>query len=346
MSVMTFNATLVGTGYCTGTVEGWQGDCTNGHVGSSPITRSSSHAECIERCRRCAQCTFVSVSLKNEDCSWYSGCATGSLSLVYGGSSYTTYRVKNRQMACHGGRSRAQLVPSARARQVSPAASSGVHMVTFYSEGPPRDQGIPLGAMAGILEAAFAPHVESFRAYTPSTVRSLAIDWTDTSGRRQQLSGARTVAPSQVEASMNTGMGAIGHLAAKPFVILLRLLELAPGAVLVFKDANVNKRPKLLGGAAQLADVARFALAEAAPPQDVLIPFENGKWKLKHHCKAYAIRELAPRDRWEQLFEAPLHYSCQVIATDGPLIASSLLSKRRCTNTNPDPHPHPNSSQV
>ena len=45
--------------------------------------------------------------------------------------------------------------------------------------------------------------------------------------------GAQVVRQSNISASMNTGLSAIGQLAAKPFVILLRMLELPKGAALL-----------------------------------------------------------------------------------------------------------------
>lgn len=163
------SADLIGTGYCTGTVEGWEGDCTRGHVGSWKMGPSMPNARaCINRCRECRRCRFVSISVKNGECSWFSGCATGSLALVYGGDTYTTYRVKKRPKCAVAG-----LETPAHTAAETNRSSGGVHFVTFYSEGPPRDPGIPLGAMAGLVEATFAPHVDSFRGYTPTSVRSL-----------------------------------------------------------------------------------------------------------------------------------------------------------------------------
>ncbi len=340
---MSPNARVVGTGYCSATIDGWEGDCTKGHAGTWRISPSlPDHAACIERCLACARCRFVSVSLKNGDCSWSAGCAVGSLSLVYGGESYTTYRVRRGRRVCSSG--------DGERRTPTNHSRSGVHFVTFYSEGPPRDQGIPLGAMAGVIEAAFSPHVDSFRAYTPTQVAASALEWTPPGGVRRRVPGRRVVRASRVEASMNTGLSAIGQLAAKPFVILLRLLELQPGELLVFKDANVLKRPNLLGGAREVGAVARWTLREAAPAQDVFIPFENDRLKLKHHCKAYAIRELAPRESWERLFEAPLHHSCQLVARRTPAAEAFLFTwleaclRRDVLEQLPDPpqtrHPH------
>ena len=234
----------IGTSYCTTTVDGWEGDCQRGLLGTwaipAGLAQPNALSWCFAKCRACARCRFVSVSHANRDCSWYVGCAVSALGLVYGGASYATYQIQPAQAddVCANPASRpysAGLAPHATAADATvsagqsvatpppaggPAVShirAGVHLVTFYSEGPPRDRGIPLGEMAALLEAAFAPHVDSFRAYTPADVRAMSV---------RGLAGARVVQPSAVEASMNTGLSAIGQLAAKPYIILHRLLEL------------------------------------------------------------------------------------------------------------------------
>eukprot|EP00966_Prymnesium_polylepis_P316196 7305988-Prymnesium_polylepis.1 len=55
------------------------------------------------------------------------------------------------------------------------AGEPTVHAITFYSQGPPHDDGMPLAAQAALLEAAMAPHVHSFRAFTLTEVRSLRL---------------------------------------------------------------------------------------------------------------------------------------------------------------------------
>ena len=312
-------AAFVGKGYCTATTDGWAGDCEKGLLGTWRMGPDLPNvAACIKRCQACVRCRFVSVSTINRDCSWYAGCTTGSLGHVYGGGNYRTYRVKPNTPPPEPQRQCTQeQLASPRAAQHNRTFSgeAGVHFVTFYSEGPPRDPGIPLGAMARLLEAAFAPHVDSFRGYTPHEVR------------RQQVYGVRgdaVVRASNVTASMNTGLSAIGQLAAKPFVILHRLLELPRGDLLVYKDANVLKRPNLLAGAADLRDVAEWALERAGPAADVFIPFENAHLKLKHHCKTHAIRTMVPPSRWQEVFEKPLHHSCQLVAKHTPAAVEFL----------------------
>ena len=63
-------------GYC-----GWTtsvGSCTSGSKGSwnTDALGIRSLADCMARCRRCANCRFVSLSLSraHRDCSWYRAC--------------------------------------------------------------------------------------------------------------------------------------------------------------------------------------------------------------------------------------------------------------------------------
>ena len=54
------------------------GSCTSGSKGSwnTDALGIRSLADCMARCRRCANCRFVSLSLSraHRDCSWYREC--------------------------------------------------------------------------------------------------------------------------------------------------------------------------------------------------------------------------------------------------------------------------------
>ena len=86
-------------GLCEETLDD-PGDCSAGGKGSF---RLSAHAndmqsairECSGRCRACGRCRYISVSVDNRDCSWYSSCdlACGLLQAATG-AKYTTVRVR------------------------------------------------------------------------------------------------------------------------------------------------------------------------------------------------------------------------------------------------------------
>lgn len=67
-------------GFCSVTDEADKGNCNVGASGSfgfaddDPGTSwNRSVAACLWHCRRCARCRFVSVSLRQRDCSWFHG---------------------------------------------------------------------------------------------------------------------------------------------------------------------------------------------------------------------------------------------------------------------------------
>ena len=262
------NISHIGPGYCSASSEGSEGDCTRGLIGT---WRIGDLPQCIARCKQCAQCNFVSFAKQHRDCSWFAGCATKALGKLFGGDAFDTYRVKpaRGRTRCPGApprtMARALAAPHAEFRVQSllepgdrqtgwvsadAARAVGVHLVTFFSEGMPRDGGMPLGAVAGVLEAAFAPYVDSYRGYTPTGLYNRTLHWGDHPG----VPGRAVVKPSRVSATMNTGLSAIGQLAAKPYAILLRMLEIPHGDLLLYKDANVVKRPNLLAGAARVRE--------------------------------------------------------------------------------------------
>ena len=248
------NISHIGPGYCSASSEGSEGDCTRGLIGT---WRIGDLPQCIARCKQCAQCKFVSFAWQHRDCSWFAGCATKALGKLFGGDAFDTYRVKpaRGRTRCPGAPPRTKArAPQAAPRAVSAAPGAapavGVHLVTFFSEGMPRDGGMPLGAVAGVLEAAFAPYVDSYRGYTPTGLYNRTLHW----GEHPGVPGRAVVKPSRVSATMNTGLSAIGQLAAKPYAILLRMLEIPHGDLLLYKDANVVKRPNLLAGAARVRE--------------------------------------------------------------------------------------------
>ena len=71
-------------GYCGETRE--RGDCVAGDKGTLDLSAtifsagwSKSAAACLVKCKACARCRFVSVSLLQRDCSWYATCQMEAL---------------------------------------------------------------------------------------------------------------------------------------------------------------------------------------------------------------------------------------------------------------------------
>ena len=77
-------------GFCANTKTGDGGDCAQGESGSwrmGPNLRTE--RDCARKCaRKCPRCNYVSVSLKDSDCSWYAKCDVSRLEFL----SFTGHR--------------------------------------------------------------------------------------------------------------------------------------------------------------------------------------------------------------------------------------------------------------
>ena len=84
-------------GYCAAT--GSPGNCSSDLMGSWPIRQSRIRGmpDCIERCRSCRQCAFVSLSLapSHRECSWYAQCNLDDLRPSPETGEYWTVQVKS-----------------------------------------------------------------------------------------------------------------------------------------------------------------------------------------------------------------------------------------------------------
>ena len=89
-------------GYCDVTEDG-PSDCATDHKGSWPLHKKngSDFAEqCQARCKRCANCNFVSISQATDSassCDWFTKCTSGPLQTAFGGESYTTFVVRKQR---------------------------------------------------------------------------------------------------------------------------------------------------------------------------------------------------------------------------------------------------------
>ena len=99
-------------GYCDVTEDG-PSDCATDHKGTWPLHKKNGSnfvEQCKARCRRCANCNFVSVSQVSlrqgfkhsfsrieptSACKWFSNCTSGPLQTARGGERYTTFVVKS-----------------------------------------------------------------------------------------------------------------------------------------------------------------------------------------------------------------------------------------------------------
>ena len=83
-------------GLC-GVVHGPPGDCLSSPHGWFPEPTEDVH-HCIQRCRNCEQCAYVSFAKSSGDCTWFSQCelrVADANRLSRHDSSYISARVKN-----------------------------------------------------------------------------------------------------------------------------------------------------------------------------------------------------------------------------------------------------------
>lgn len=101
-------------GYCRATDTGDAGDCLRGQQGSwrlNPWMRGWTRGiydewSCVRHCvRHCARCRFVSVSIADGDCSWYSDCRMDALQTKFsrGHRSFAIVRSSGSYSVARGG---------------------------------------------------------------------------------------------------------------------------------------------------------------------------------------------------------------------------------------------------
>ena len=96
------NLSVPTAGFCRTTSASWEGDCDHGEQGNWPFRHHpslNSIDACVDRCRSCARCRYVSFIPRSAselgDCSWYHTCRTpsGRPSTRYEG--FSTVQVKS-----------------------------------------------------------------------------------------------------------------------------------------------------------------------------------------------------------------------------------------------------------
>jgi hypothetical protein len=117
------------------------------------------------------------------------------------------------------------------------------HIVTFFTEGAPFDQGIDLADIEREFRALVEPSVDSYRAYAP---RVLADDGDGASRLVADYRGWLDQHPRRSElGNYNPGWARIGFLAWKPYVLARELSrdDLVEGDIVMYHDVDVRKYP-------------------------------------------------------------------------------------------------------
>jgi len=151
-----------------------------------------------------------------------------------------------------------------------------INLVTFYSEGPPNDNGLNLSINKdNILKQN--DHFDNISIYTPKRLKNIGLG---KYVKEYNNSGLVT---------MNKGMSKIGFCAWRPKILLLELEKMNDGEIIIYRDINIKKYP-VLGNynnirniALRILDIVEF---------DFFVPRENHKLQLKQLTKTNIIREL------------------------------------------------------
>jgi hypothetical protein len=123
-----------------------------------------------------------------------------------------------------------------------------VTLLTFYTEGPPLDHGLPLAHVNRVFEDFVAPHVDEYLAFTPRQLASLGPEaaascadhtqWLAEHPRRHELG------------RYNQGWARVGFQRWKSLIIrhVLERDDLQPGDLVLYHDVNWMRYPQYLVG--------------------------------------------------------------------------------------------------
>lgn len=174
-----------------------------------------------------------------------------------------------------------------------------LHVVTFYTEGHPKDRGSDLRNALARLRELVEPHVDSFTAFTPSTILGLP--------GAERLCKAYTGAPLP----RNPKAELLGYYDFKPFVMLYMASRVSPGDLVLFHDCNFLKYPLYAEqDFSRWRDLCMSLLNDLGT--DVFAPFESPGLKVKHHVKMHTMRTvLADTNPYKAYASAPMEVSCE-----------------------------------
>jgi hypothetical protein len=162
-----------------------------------------------------------------------------------------------------------------------------VNLILFYSEGPPNDNALNLtDTIKDVVECA-KPHVNNIFIYTPQILKNL--------GYEKYVKDYGDLG----EAKLNYGIQHIGFLGFRPLIFLLELEKMKDGEILVHRDVNYKKYPKLKNYENFKAEVLKY-LKECN--FDVFISREHEQYTLVEYCKTNVIRELGEDDDFVKHF--------------------------------------------
>jgi hypothetical protein len=149
--------------------------------------------------------------------------------------------------------------------------------VSFYSEGPPYDKGLPLSIQKeGAIKALQGHCMATF--YTPQRLRELGYEY---AVREYDDRGCVTE---------NPGCEKLGFFAWKPLILWLELKAANDGDIVMFHDLNISKYPVYQANLETLPFFAKKSLEACG--FDFFVPREGVNKRLYHHAKRNVIEEL------------------------------------------------------
>lgn len=151
-----------------------------------------------------------------------------------------------------------------------------INLVTFYSEGPPNDNGLNLSINKDIILQQ-KEHFNNISVYTPKILKNLGLNKYVKEYKNSGL------------VRKNKGMSKIGFCAWRPKILLLELEKMSEGEILIYRDMNIKKYTTLgiynniRKVALEVLDIVKF---------DFFVPRENNILQLRQVTKTNIIREL------------------------------------------------------
>lgn len=210
-------------------------------------------------------------------------------------------------------------------------------VVTFYTEGPPQDDCLPLTHVVEELRKLLKLHGGEVQllSYTP---RSLVED----DFYRKHCCPSRSESGMEPYMELLPHAHKLGYYAWKPLVICKALSQVEPGAILLFMDANLQKYQDYREGLQDLRKTCRKLLERT----DFFVPLEDPMWKrIQNHCKALTL-ELMDANTFKVAF-APCICVNRILMRRTALVERLMQdwlhwcgqSDVICPIPNPKPHP-------
>ena len=175
----------------------------------------------------------------------------------------------------------ASIVGGTRLRLATPSLKieppAQVRFVSFYSEGPPHDNGLPLSSQKETALLAIQGHYTS-TFYTPQRLRGLGYEY---AVKEYDDCGCVTE---------NPGCERLGFFAWKPLILWLELQAAKEGDIVAFHDLNIGKYPIYKENLETLPFFAKQCLKMCG--FDFFVAREGVRKRLFHHAKRNVIEEV------------------------------------------------------